>query len=59
MALREGDDSKRVDKKQRKIEIRDLKPKKETKGGAGHGDSQNQKPVGGTGEIDFMTDFDK
>ena len=43
------------EKKEPKLEIRDLKPKKELKGGSGHKESAEKRRPGSTGEIDFMT----
>ncbi len=42
-------------KKERKLELRDLKPKKELKGGAGQKEGTGKGRAGTTGEIDFMT----
>ncbi len=49
------EDLKGGEKKQPKLEIRDLKPKKELKGGSGHKESVEKRRPGTTGEIDFMT----
>ena len=43
------------EKKEPRLEIRDLKPKKELKGGSGHKESAEKRRPGSTGEIDFMT----
>jgi hypothetical protein len=45
------DDSAAKEKKEPKIEMRDLKPKKDVKGGARRADKQ---PPSKTGEVDFM-----
>lgn len=50
----ENDDPKAKEKKEPKLEIRDLKPKKEVKGGAKNTGSGEKRPPGKTGEIDFM-----
>lgn len=50
----EKDEPQAKEKKDPKLEIRDLKPKKDPKGG-GHGEKSPEKgPPGTTGEIDFM-----
>ena len=43
------------EKKELKLELRDLKPKKDLKGGSGHKESPERRRPGTTGEIDFMT----
>jgi hypothetical protein len=50
----ENDDPKVKEKKDPKLEIRDLKPKKDVKGGARNGGSGEKRPPGSSGEIDFM-----
>jgi len=42
-------------KKEPKLELRDLKPKKELKGGSGPKESAEKRRAGTTGEIDFMS----
>ena len=54
MAAEQDDEPKAKEKKEPKLEIRDLKPKKEAKGGAGEPRSSEKRPPGSTGEIDFM-----
>lgn len=54
MAAEQDNDSKAKEKKERKLEIHDLKPKKEAKGGAGEPRPGEKRPPGSTGEIDFM-----
>ena len=48
------DDSSAKEKKQPKIEVRDLKPKKDVKGGARQANGTEKRPPPKTGEIDFM-----
>jgi hypothetical protein len=50
----EEDDPKAKEKKEPKLELRDLKPKKEVKGGVGKPGANQKRPPGSTGEIDFM-----
>ncbi len=54
MAAEQDNDSKAKEKKERKLEIHDLKPKKEAKGGAGEPRPGEKRPPGSTVEIDFM-----
>jgi hypothetical protein len=54
MAAEQDNDPKAKDKKEPKLEIRDLKPKKEAKGGAGEPRPSEKRPPGSTEEIDFM-----
>ncbi len=49
----EKDQSAEKGKKEPKIEVRDLKPKKDVKGGASKG-GDDKKTQRKTGEIDFM-----
>ena len=42
------------EKKKSKLELRDLKPKKEVKGGSGEAPRKPQPPPPNSGEIDFM-----
>ncbi|MEO7168453.1 MAG: hypothetical protein ABI016_15645 [Chthoniobacterales bacterium] len=50
----EKEDPKTKEKKQPKIEIRDLKAIKDIKGGARSSGGSEKRPPGGTAEIDFM-----
>ena len=50
----EKDHREGKEKKEPKLEIRDLKAKKEIKGGAGKGESAEKRRPGTTGEVDFM-----
>jgi hypothetical protein len=43
-----------AEKKKREIEVRDLKPKIDPKGGAKDADKDDERPPGRTGEADFM-----
>jgi hypothetical protein len=52
MANKQDDSAK--GKKEPKIEVRDLKPKKDVKGGARNAGSSDKRPPAKTGEIDFM-----
>ncbi len=54
MEAEKDNDPKAKEKKERKLEIHDLKPKKEAKGGAGEPRGSEKRPSGSTGEIDFM-----
>jgi hypothetical protein len=54
MEAEKDNDPKAKEKKERKLEIHDLKPKKEAKGGAGEPGTSEKRPSGSTGEIDFM-----
>ncbi len=54
MAAEQDNDPKAKEKKEPKLEIRDLKPKKEAKGGAGEPRPSEKRPPGSTEEIDFM-----
>jgi hypothetical protein len=42
------------EKKKSKLELRDLKPKQEVKGGSGEAPRKPQPPPPKSGEIDFM-----
>jgi hypothetical protein len=42
------------EKKKRKVEVRDLKPKSDPKGGATDTEKDDKRPSGRTGEADFM-----
>ena len=48
------DDSPAKEKKEPKIEVRDLKPKKDVQGGARKAGSGEKRPPAKTVEIDFM-----
>ncbi|MEO6969312.1 MAG: hypothetical protein ABI217_00260 [Chthoniobacterales bacterium] len=48
------DDPAAKEKKEPKIEVRDLKPKKDVKGGARNAGSGEKRPPAKTGEMDFM-----
>jgi hypothetical protein len=48
------DDSSAKEKKEPKIEVRDLKPKKDVKGGARNAGTGEKRPPAKTGEVDFM-----
>ncbi|MGH8095013.1 MAG: hypothetical protein ACREIF_16330 [Chthoniobacterales bacterium] len=50
----EKDGPKDKEKKERKLEIRDLKPKKEIKGGATKPGAGEKQASGGRREMDFM-----
>lgn len=48
------DDLPAKDKREPKIEVRDLKPKKDVKGGTRNGGDSEKRPPAKTGEVDFM-----
>lgn len=50
----EEDDSPATEKKGPKLEVRDLKPEKEVKGGARNGRHGKERLPAKTGEMDFM-----
>jgi hypothetical protein len=50
----EKEDPKAKEKKEPKLGIRDLKPKKDAKGGVQKACSADKRPPGSTREIDFM-----
>ncbi len=50
----EKNDSTTKEKKEPKIELRDLKPKKDVKGGVRQDGNGQKRPPVKTGEIDFM-----
>jgi hypothetical protein len=50
--MEEGSPAK--EKKEPAIQVRDLKAKKEIKGGARNGGNREQRPPPKTGEMDFM-----
>ncbi len=50
----ETNDSPAKEKKEPKIELRDLKPKKDVKGGTRHTGSGEKRRPAKTGEMDFM-----
>lgn len=50
----ERDDLRAREKKEHKLEIRDLKPKADVKGGARNGGNGEKRPTKKIGEIDFM-----
>jgi hypothetical protein len=54
MADKQDNDSSVKEKKEPKIEVRDLKPKKEVNGGAQNAGRNGKRPPAKTGEIDFM-----
>lgn len=54
MADKQDNDSSAKGKKEPKIEVRDLKPKKEVNGGAQNVARSGKRPPAKTGEIDFM-----
>ncbi len=54
MATEKDNNQKAKERKQSKIEIRDLKAKKDVKGGARSAGSSEKRPAGDTAEIDFM-----
>ena len=43
-----------AEKKKREVEVRDLKPKTDPKGGATDGKKDEERASGRTGEVDFM-----
>jgi len=43
-----------AEKKKRKIEVRDLKPKTDPQGGASDAKKDDERASGPTGEVDFM-----
>ncbi len=48
------DDSPLKERKEPKIDVRDLKPKKDVNGGARHSGSGEKRTPAKTGEMDFM-----
>ena len=50
----EQEDSPAKEKNEPKIKVRDLKAKKEVKGGARSAGSSDERPPAKTGEMDFM-----
>jgi hypothetical protein len=54
MAGKQDNDSSAKEKKEPKIEVRDLKPKKEVNGGTQNAGRSGKRPPAKTGEIDFM-----
>jgi hypothetical protein len=50
----EKEDPKARERKEPNLPIRDLKPKKDPKGGAKKNGVADKRPPGSTGEIDFM-----
>ncbi len=55
MGANKKENSEGGQKKEPKLELRDLKAKKELKGGAGQKESTEKRRPKTTGEIDFMT----
>jgi hypothetical protein len=48
------DESSAKEKKEPKIEVRDLKPRKDVKGGTRNAGTGENRPPAKTGEVDFM-----
>jgi hypothetical protein len=55
MAPKKKENPEGGQKKEPKLELRDLKAKKELRGGAGQRESTGKPRPGTTGEIDFMS----
>ena len=54
MADKQDNDSSAKEKKEPKIQVRDLRPKKEVNGGTQNAARSGKRPSAKTGEIDFM-----
>jgi hypothetical protein len=54
MADKQNNDSAAKKRREPKIEVRDLKPKKEVNGGSQHSSGSGKRSPAKTGEIDFM-----